>query len=95
MFGRGKKEQGEKEGRDRGGWEREEKKKLGKGDVVGLWPLPGPNGQFFFLPFRPRPKEPFFFLFTFFVAPSIYIRMWMNHFSSTEITALHLSLSAN
>ena len=47
--------------------EREKKKKMGKGDVVGLWPLPGPNGQFFFLPFRPRPKEPFFFLFTFFV----------------------------
>jgi hypothetical protein len=41
--------------------EREKKKKMGKGDVVGLWPLPGPNGQFFFYHLDPGPKSHFFY----------------------------------
>jgi len=61
MFGRGKKEQGEKEGRDRGGWEREEKKN-GEGGCCGPVAIAWPERPVFFLPFRPRPKEPFFLL---------------------------------
>jgi len=43
------------------------KKKNGEGGCCGPVAIAWPERPFFFLPFRPRPKEPFVFLFTFFV----------------------------